>query len=84
MDKEDVAHIYNGILLSHKKKRGPRDYHTKRSKSEGERQIPYNITYMWNLKYDRNELICKTKTDSETQKTNLRLPKGKGSGGGIN
>ena len=21
MDKEDVAHIYNGILLSHKKKR---------------------------------------------------------------
>ena len=37
MDKEDVVHIYNGILLSHKKKRnnaicsnmdGPRDCHT--------------------------------------------------------
>ena len=30
---------------------GPRDYHTKRSKSERERQIQYDITYMWNLKY---------------------------------
>ena len=31
---------------------GPRDYHTKRSKSERESQIPYAITYMLNLKYD--------------------------------
>ena len=31
---------------------GPRDYHAKRSKSERERQIPFNITYMWNLKYN--------------------------------
>ena len=31
-----------------------------------ERQI-YNITYMWNLKKnDTNELIFKTKTDSQT------------------
>ena len=28
---------------------GPRDYHTKWSKSERERQISYDITYMWNL-----------------------------------
>ena len=37
MDKEDVVHIYNGILLSHKKEQnnaicsnmdGPRDCHT--------------------------------------------------------
>ena len=43
MDKEDVAHIYNGLLLSHKKKQnwvicsdvdGPRDCHTVWSKSE--------------------------------------------------
>ena len=32
---------------------GPRDYHTKRNKSERERQIPYDIIYMWNLKYDK-------------------------------
>ena len=29
---------------------GPRDYHTKWSKSGRERQISYDITYMWNLK----------------------------------
>ena len=29
----------------------------KRSKSEGERQILYDITYMGNLKYDTNEPI---------------------------
>ena len=32
-----------------------RDDHTKWSKSERERQIPYDITYMWNLKYNTNE-----------------------------
>ena len=45
---------------------GPKDYHTKRSKSERERQMPYDITYMWNLKYDTNELIYETETDSQT------------------
>ena len=43
---------------------GPRDYHTKQNKSE--RQIPYDITYMWNLKYGTNEPIQKIKTDSQT------------------
>ena len=40
---------------------GPRDHHTK-----SEREIPYDSTYMWNLKYDTNELIHETKTDSQT------------------
>ena len=35
-------------------------------KSERERQIPYDITYMWNLKYDANEPISKRETDSQT------------------
>ena len=47
-------------------------------KSDRERQISYGITYMWKLKYDTNELIYKTETDSQTQKKNLWLPKGKG------
>ena len=34
---------------------GPRDYHTKWSKSERERQIPYDNTYMWNLKKKMKE-----------------------------
>ena len=37
-------------------------------------QIPYDITYMWNLKYGTNEPMYKTK-DSWTQRTDLWLPK---------
>ena len=29
---------------------GPRDYHTKWSKPDRERQISYDIAYMWTLK----------------------------------
>ena len=66
MDKEDVIHIYNGILAIKKNKIMPfsatwRDLKMIiLSKSERERQIPYDITYMWNLKYDTNGLIYKT------------------------
>ena len=47
---------------------GTRDYYIKGNKSETERQIPYYITYMCNLKYDTNETIYKTETDSQTQR----------------
>ena len=30
------------------------------------RKTPYDINYMWNLKYDTNELMYKTETDSLT------------------
>ena len=68
-----MVHIHNGILLSHKKEwnnaicsniDGPRDYHTRWSKSDRERHISYEITYIWNLKYDTQGLIYKTETDS--------------------
>ena len=42
---------------------GPRGYHTKQSQSDSESQTSYNITYAWNLKKDKNELICRTETD---------------------
>ena len=42
---------------------GTRDSHTKLSKSERERQIPYDIAYMRNLKYGANEPTYKTETD---------------------
>ena len=32
--------------------------------SKSERQIPYDITYMWNLKNNTNELNYKTETGS--------------------
>ena len=64
MDKENVcyvhmcAHTHSGILLSYKKQinaicnnmDGRRDYHTKCSKSDEERQISHDITGMRNLK----------------------------------
>ena len=40
--------------------------------------MTYDMTYMWSLKTDASELISKTEKDSQTQKTNLWLPKGKG------
>ena len=44
-----------------------------------ERPTSYDIIYMWNIKKDINELICRTETDSQTLK-NLQLPKGTGEG----
>ena len=76
MDKKDVVYIYTMEYYSAIKKGwnnaigsnmdGPRDYHTKWSQSERERQILYDITYMWNLQYGTSELIYKTETDSQT------------------
>ena len=45
---------------------GPRDYHTEWSKSNRERQILYDIIFMWNLKKNTNESIYKTEADSQT------------------
>ena len=57
------------------------DHYTKLRMLERERQIPYAITYMWNLKYDTKELIYKTKTDLLIWRTDLWLPSGMGSAG---
>ena len=75
MDKEDTyIHIHikecysaigkNEIICSNMD--GTRDYHSKWNKSEREKQILYDITYMRNLKYDTNEHINKAKIDLQT------------------
>ena len=46
---------------------GPSNHHNKQSKSE--RQITYDIIYIWNLKYAANEHIYKTEIDSQIEKT---------------
>ena len=56
----------------------PGDHHTKQSKLERERQIPYGITYMWDLKYNTNKRIYKTESDPQIQ---VRLVVAKGWGG---
>ena len=43
-----------------------RDYDIKWSKSERGGQISYDITYVWNLKYNKNEHICEADIDSQT------------------
>ena len=86
IDKEDVVHIYNGILLSHKKEWNhaicsnmdePRDYHTKWSQSDRERQI-YDITNMWNLKSRTNVLMYRTEIKFRYIENKLMATKGKG------
>ena len=42
--------------------------------------MPYEVMYMWNLKYDMNEPTYKTETDSQTERTDLWLPRGRGEG----
>ena len=62
MDKE-VVHLYNGILLSHKKEQiwvscsevdEPRASYTEWTKSEKEKQVLYINAYIWNLKRNGN------------------------------
>ena len=56
---QDMVYIHNGILLSHKKERiiamfrnmnEPREYYTWWSKQYRQKQILYDIIYMWKLK----------------------------------
>jgi len=59
---------------------GPRACHAMWSKSDRQGEILYGIPYMQNLKgNDSNELIFKT--DSQTQRTDLRWPGGRVGGG---
>ena len=83
---KDVADIYNGIFTIRKEQNEAicsdmdrsRDYHTKWSKSDRERQLSYDITYMCNqiFKNDTNELIYKTETASQISKSNLSYQQG--------
>ena len=88
MDKEGIVHIYNEIILCHKKEwhnaicsnmEGPSDDHTKWSKSE--RQISYDITHMWNLKYDTNEPVYKTELARRHREQTCGCQGGGGRGG---
>ena len=38
--------------------------------------MPYDIPYMWNLKYGTNEPIYKVETDSQTGRIDLMAAKG--------
>ena len=63
---KDMIHIYDEVLLSHKKAKMPFAATWMQleifilSKSERKRQILYDIIYMKNLKYGTNEPTYKT------------------------
>ena len=80
--------IYRGILLSHKTEILPLAAtwmgleNTMLSEiSQTEKDILYDTTYVESKKKKTNECICRTETDSQIEKTNLRLPKGRGTEG---
>ena len=58
MDQKTVAHLHNGILHSRKKEWAPTlpsnmdgtgEHYAKWNKPDSKRQIPYDLTYKWNL-----------------------------------
>ena len=83
------VYIYNGIILSHRKEQfyaicsnvdGDRDSNGKWSKSERERQMPCDITYIWNLTYGINAPFHRKETHGPGQQTCGCLGKGEGVG----
>ena len=48
--------------------------------SRTERLISYDVTYVWNLKKKNKQKLI-SQTETQTQKTNLWLKKGKGGEG---
>ena len=86
---KDVVYMYNKYCTAMKKEWSNaiyskmdrlRDYHMKWSKSDRERNIPHDITNMWNLKEWHKLTYLQNRRDSETQKTNYGYPKGKRGG----
>ena len=74
MDKENVVHIYNGVLFSHKKELNnaicsnmdrPRDYHTKWGKAEKDKNCMISFICGFQ-KNDTNKLVYEIETDSQT------------------
>ena len=63
---------------------GHRDCHTEWSKSDTERQILYDITYMWNLKKGYKWTYLQNRSRVTDVENKLMLTKGMGGHGGIN
>ena len=66
MNKEEVVHIYNGILLSHNEEwnnaicrnmDGLSDYHTKWKKSEKDKYTMISLRCITEFKHDTDELL---------------------------
>ena len=89
MDKEDVVHIYNGILLSHKKEQnwvicrdmdGPRDLQSEVSQKEKNKyRILTHISGIWKNWYRRSYLQSRNRdTDLEIENKCMDMERGGG------
>ena len=88
MDKEDVVHIHNGILLSHKKWKNPTicsnmdgagGYYAQWNNPSGEREIPNDFTHLWSIR--TKEKLKEQNSSGITEPRNgLTGTKGKGTG----
>ena len=73
MNKDDVVHINNGILLSHKNykilpfvaTRIDLEIAIMSEVRQTQKDISYDITFMWNQKKVANRLIYKTEAESQ-------------------
>ena len=88
MDKEDVVHIHNGILLSHKKRANPTicsnmdgagGYYAQRNKPSGEREIPNDFTHLRSIR-TKEKLKEQNSSRITELKNGLTGTKGKGTG----
>ena len=60
---------------------GPKDYHTKWSKPDRERQISYDNAKMWNLKKKIQMYILQNRNRPTDIESKLIVTKGEGGGG---
>ena len=83
MDQKTIVHLHNGILCSRKKEGAPTlchsmdgtgGHHAKVNKPGSELQIPYDLTFIWNIitKEKRKQNITR---DIEI-KNNLTIARG--------
>ena len=88
MDKEDVVHIHNGILLSHKQRKnpticsnmdGPGGYYAQWNKPSREREIPNDFTHLWSIR-TKEKLKEQNSSKITEPKNGLTGTKGKGTG----
>ena len=89
MDKEGMVHIYNGVILNHKKEwnnaicsnRDGLEMTVLCKVSQKEKDKHHIISLMWNLKYDINEAYSWHRNRLTDTENKLLVAEGKGGWG---
>ena len=91
MNKEDVVHIYNGILFSHKKNEIGSFAETwmdletviQSEVSQKEKNKYRILTHLCGIqKNGTHELVCKVEIETQMQRRSIWTPRGESRGGG--